>query len=199
MFKLFFILFYLILILFLSLVNYFIYFRQYVLYSTILASQEISTLREITFSPPSQVKTTAACELADTLNIYTCPRHRRIGYALELVFRDQLLSSSCPHLKIIGLALDIVFRDQLLSTWFQALEWERCLKDFLMDDICLALYGHEHNLTIRSDLRNFDYTTVYRHRSITPYILFKFKNFKYGLGPCPYPTPALYFAKIQKL
>ena len=54
----------------------------------------------------SQVNATAACELADTFNSSTCPHHRRIGYALDLVFRDQLL-----------------------SPWFQALEWENCLKE----------------------------------------------------------------------
>ena len=44
-----------------------------------------------------------------------------------------------------------------------ALEWDSCLKDFLMDDISMTLYGHDHY-----DLREVKYTTVYRHRSITP-------------------------------
>ena len=113
----------------------------------LLTSQEISTLREIISSPPSQVDATAACVLANTLN-----------------------GSSCPHLKRIGLALDIVFRDRLFSTWFQAFEWERCLKDFLMDDISMTLYGNDHYLLVRSDLREVNHTRVY----VTPYILYKF-------------------------
>ena len=136
--------------------------------TTTLSTQDLSLLREITSTPPSLVDATAACELAVTLN-----------------------NSKCPHLERIGYALDLLYGDRLLTPWFQALEWECCLKDFLRDDLCLTFYGLEHFQLIRSDLRYFDYTKVYRHESITPNIIHKYKLFKYGTGACPYPTRAL--------
>ena len=133
--------------------------------TTTLSSKDLSFLREIISTPPSLVNATAACELAVTLN-----------------------NSKCPHLERIGYAFDLLYGDQLLTPWFQALEWECLLKDFLRDDLCLTLYGLQHFQIIRSDLRYFQYTKVHHHESITPNIIHKYKLFKYGLGQCPYPT-----------
>ena len=130
-----------------------------------LSHEELQTLRTMFSYPQHRVDATAACSLATTLAQSTDPVYQRIAVALE-----------------------VLHGDALLSTWFQALHYELFLREFLLDDLCKLFYGISHFDLIRSDLREISqFVKIFRYKAINCFLINKFKSFKSGSGPFPYP------------
>ena len=124
--------------------------------------------------------------LAKLRDIFSTPPHLVDHTAATSLVR--LLSRHDSHVcRQVAASLITLYGDNSMSSWLRSLYYEELLRDSLMNNLCLIFYNIPHAVVIRNDIRELkSYTKVYRY-PIPSYLISKFKLFKQGLGPAPYP------------